>query len=246
VFKSGQSGRRYVGGDFDVLIPNEKRIVFEGGHFSWFGINGPAEDIWFEDCVIGPRGQAIHPMLGPGGGFGGPPPKRITFNRCKFVGMHQATQNDHTEGLQMGAVDTLWIKDCTFGGVSAADKNHVFDLFFNCWDTICGYVLVENTLLYQTSTLDGSSFYTVLIGSGVDASPITGPGIIRNCQIGQPISVDPAVASRWDTSQGNVPLAGRTAVAALPRVQRVDPAQDSRIALFSMAYMLDRRADPVR
>lgn len=186
IYKTGQDGREYRGGTFDDKVP-DKRIVFNGAHFTWFEVRAPGEDIWFVNCDIGPRGQGIHPVVSSG--FQAPVAKRVVFDGCQFHGMHQGTVQDHTEGLQIGGVDVLWIKNCRFY------DNHVFDMLISSWTPApIRNVLIENCTFDVTRDANGKEgFYSILISGNSPGSN----GIIRNCRVAQPITVDPAVEAMW-------------------------------------------------
>lgn len=180
----GQGGREYRGGTFDATV-KEKRIVFRDARFSWFGVMNPAEDVWFVNCDIGPRGGGIHPMVVPQD-FGQPVAKRVVFDGCQFHGMHQGTANDHTEGLQVGGVEVLWVKNCRFY------DNHVMDMMLRCWSpSTIRWVVIENCVLERTGTVGGGeAFYSLLIAGSSDSTKPTDV-LVRNNRIGMPISVDP-------------------------------------------------------
>lgn len=158
---SNVNGREYRGGDLDADI-SAQRVVFRATHFSWFQIRSPAQDIWFIGCDIGPM-RPFHPTIASDFGAA-PTARRIVFEGCHFHGMHQNVITDHTEGLQVGGVDTLIIRNCRF------EDNHVMDVMLRCWvPEPIRYVLIEDNFLgVVRDASGGQSNYSVLV-AGVDS-----------------------------------------------------------------------------
>jgi hypothetical protein len=111
--------------------------------------------------------------------------------------MHMHSSGTHTEGLQVGGVETLWVRNCHFY------DNHVFDMLLRCWSPApIRNVVIENCILERTGAIDGVSYYSLLV-AGEDPNNPTDV-VIRNNRIGMPISVHPGAVRV--TLSNNTPI----------------------------------------
>lgn len=201
VYKPGRNNVEYRGGVMDEAIV-EKNVVFRNVRFTWFQIAYPAENIWLIDCEIGPRANAIHPLIGSG--FQANVAKNVVLVRPRVHGMHQGTITDHTEGLQVGGVRGLWIQGGDYY------DNHVMDILFRSWNPApIQYFAVDDAHLgVVRDASGGQSFYSILV-AGVD-NPNPSDGAIRRCRYESPFSIHP------NAQRISAPTTGPDANVAVP------------------------------
>ena len=194
--------REFRNCDFGPQITGQRQ-VFRNCHFGWFGIGYPAADLHFIGCDIGP-GVGYHPMITPDAQ--GRPARRLVFDGCRFHGWHQAAITDHTEGLQIGGVEQMIIRNCTF------ENNHVFDIMVRTWQytgNSIRYLLIEDNFLGLVRDISGGPSYYSLGIMGADPVNPTDVLIRRNRHESS-ISIPPnAAANRVVLGTGldaNIPV----------------------------------------
>lgn len=202
-YSNTQNASEYVGMSPGSVNLTAKKVVFRDCKLGYVNITEGAEDVWIVGGEIGPMGGGTHPAIAAG--FQPVVAKRVVLDGVRIHGMHQGTIDDHTEGLQVGGVDTLIIRNCLF------DDNHVFNLFVRCWSpATIRYVLIEDNELKPTSFVNGGSgTYSMRVAGDGDSTKPSDVVIRRNrYPKGQPISVD-ATAVRVALGAGadaNIPI----------------------------------------
>jgi hypothetical protein len=219
-----QSGRKYINCSFSSLeLTNHSDVwIVNPVGSPYLNLKGNVKRFRCEGGEFGHRRDSGQAQIKPNPVSGTDPvPEDICFVGTRFTDNQRTSTGVHIEGLQIGGVRRLELRDCTF------DRNSVMDFFARSWIGIAGIdtAPIEDILItggtYQapTNLVDsGSGSAAIRLNDARDSGGFFGllrRVVITGVRSGASIQVGTNVTDTFFS--GNMDLAGS------PRsVQRVD------------------------